>query len=836
MNGLMISAITAALFISTTGEAARISDVTVDFVKGYAKCLEQNGDTGYYYMGRVTYHLLAEGMDSIIVDFKVARKGTEDTLPIYQLTGDIGPVKQKNAGDTLKTAFFRTGVTKDFSGEFVGVVSAGAGMSRMWRMADSLGRLMSLDQRQWSLYTNMSLDKVYHFFGQDTYQLPDGTPIVGWRCADGPHGTRYPLGPSKNDFDIYGSGDTATLFPTEAALGCSWDTDLTYRVGKAIGKEARALGVYCILGPMCDLVINPRWGRAFETMGEDPYLTGKMVASQVQGLQSVKVIACPKHFTPYVTEASRMSNRIIVEERALRELFCEPFRMALQEGGARAIMTCYHRVRVPGFTIDDANLINKSCERAGSNRHTINTILRNDWGFDGIVMTDWDGAAGVDEAYSYETDYDMSMPQGGGGFIQIANNIRSNLWKEEPLNRKVMHIMYGKLWAWDGKLLTSEEQIITFPRNTILCQEHKDLSLDAARRSITLVKNDAVDGKPVLPLDKNATLKIAVVGPYANLARPGGGGSSVVTPDKIVTLLQGMRDYAAQHTTITITEDYNDADIAVVCVGVDKESEDYDRPSMILPSNPINQNELVGSVMAKVKQTVVVYTGGSASVAGKWSDAPAIIVAFYPGREQGTAMAEAIFGDINPGGHLNVTFPKTVSDLPVYDQTDHELTLASSDSAHGYFYFEKTGKTPLFWFGHGLSYTSFTFDNIRLVGSSAIAAGDRIDVVVTVTNTGDIAGDEVVQLYVKPKSGSIPRRVKDLRGFTRVTLAAKQTKEVPFTLGPRDFSVYTPDKATKTGKWEVVPGEYELIAGSTSDPAVLTGKDETSAIIALTVN
>ncbi len=826
---ILIFQITASALYAT-----RISDVKVDFVKGYTKGTLENGDSIYYYMGRVSYVFFAEGKDSVYVDFKVAPKGTENWLQIHELTGDIGLVKQKNGADTLKTAYFRTSVVKDFSGEYVGVILATAENSVMWRMADSIGRLMSLDQRQWTLYTNMT-HPVYAFFGQDTYLLPDGTPIVGWRCADGPHGTRYPLG-GTNEFAIYGAGDTATLFPTEAALGCTWDPDLTYRIGAAIGKEARARGVYCILGPMCDLVINPRWGRAFETMSEDPYLCGKMTASQSMGLQSVNVIACPKHFTPYVTETSRGMVRIVVEERALRELFCEPFRIAIQEGGARAIMTCYHHIRVPGFTVEEPVLLNQNCDRAGSNRHLINDILRNDWGFDGIIMTDWQGADGVEPTYSYETEYDMSMPEGRGGFQQIANNIRSGFWSEEPLNRKVKRIMYQKLWAWGWKLLKSDDEIKTYPMSVIVCKEHQDLSLEAARKSITLVKNDPVDGSPILPLDKNAKLKIAVVGPYAKIPRPGGGGSSVVTPDKIVTLLQGMQEYSAAHPNITITEDYNNVDAAVVCVGVDRESEDYDRPSMVLPDIPVPQNNLVASVMAKVKKTVVVYTGGSASTAGKWSEAPAIIVAFYPGRVQGQAMAEAIFGEFNPGGHLNVTFPKSESDLPSYDQVDYFLKLTSADTAHGYFFYEKTGKKPLFWFGHGLSYTTFRYEDIRLVGSSSISAGDRIDVVVTITNTGELTGDDVVQLYVKPKGGPIPRRVKDLRGFKRVTLAPKESKKITFTLGPRDFSVYKPDPSTKSGKWEVVPGEYDIIAGSTSDPAVLTGQNGLSVIASLTVN
>ncbi|MBN1308093.1 MAG: glycoside hydrolase family 3 C-terminal domain-containing protein [Chitinispirillaceae bacterium] len=835
MNRLCIPVMTA-LFLVAAARATRISDVTVDFVKGYAKCVEQNGDTGYYYMGRVSYHFFAEGQDSIIVDFMIAPKNTQEWLPIYQLTGDVGPVKQKHAGDTLKTAFFRTGVTSDFSGEYVGTIVASADMSRMWKTADSLAQLMTPDQKQLLLYASMS-SPFYKFFGQDNSKMPDGTSILGWRCADGPHGIRYPLG-EPNDIAIYGAGDTVTLFPTEAGLGCTWDTELAYRIGQAIGKEARAMGLYCVLGPMCDLVINPRWGRAFETIGEDPYLNGRMNSMQVQGLQSVKVIACPKHFTPYVTETWRMDMIVRLEERALRELFCEPFRMALQDGGARAIMTCYHRVVVPGYTVSEPVLVNGLCERAGSNRHTIEDILRNDWGFDGIVMTDWQGAEGVDETYAYETEFDMSMPEGKGGYNQAAANINSKLWSVEPLNRKAKRILYDKLWAWDGTLLSSEDQAKTFPRSVILSQEHRDLSLEAARKSLVLAKNEVVDGTPVLPLDKNGTFTIAVVGPYAKLGRPGGGGSSAVTPDNIITPLQGISALVASNPGITVTEDYTSADVAVVCVGVDKESEDLDRVSMVLPNNPVNQNGLVAAVMAKVNKTIVVYTGGSASSEGSWSQAPGILIAYYPGRSQGQAIAEVLFGDINPAGHLPVTFPRQVTDLPKYDQDNFTLKYASVDSAHGYFFYEKTEKTPLFWFGHGLSYTTFRYDGIRLLeGVASIASGDRIDVFVSVTNSGDRAGDEVVQLYVKPiDAGSMPRRVKDLRGFARITLEAGETREVPFTLGPRDFSVYSADPSTKSGRWEVVPGVYEIIAGSTSDPAVLAGTNGEGVSVSLTVN
>ena len=829
----LLHLLVAFVVLTVPSFASRITNVNVDFLKGFAQGVDANNDSVFFYMGRVTYNLYAEGNDQIITDLAIVKKGTDEKLVMTEKSGDIGIVRQKNAGDTLKTIYFRTQVTGSTAGEYIGRIEATAQKDPYRAYAEALVAKMTVDQKQSMLYCTTD-EREYKHFGQDDMTLSDGTKIVGWRCADGPHGIRYPLG-AATGIAIYGAGDTVTLFPTEAALGCSWDMDLVQRIGAAIGEEGRAKGIYCNLGPMADLVINPRWGRAFETMGEDPYHVGAMASQMVRGLQSRNVIACPKHFTPYVTETERYSSRVIVEERALRELFCQPFRMCIEEANARAIMTCYHKVKVPGFTVDDPALITKFCDKAGSNRHLIQDILRHDWGFDGVIMTDWEGSMGVDDIYSYETDYDMSMPQGSGGYNLISAYLQAQAYTEAPLNRKAANILYDKLWAWDGRLLSTDEEIKTYNDASILSTAHIDLALEAARKSMTLVKNEPVNGAPLLPLDKNATMTIAVVGPYSSAGRAGGGGSSAVTPDKIITPVEGINAIAALHPNITVTTDYNTADVAIVCIGVDIESEDLNRASMELPKDP-DQNALAAAVMAQVPRTIVVYTGGSASTYGSWAEAPAILVAFYPGRSQGQAIAETIFGDFNPGGHLCVTFPKTPSDLPAYEQIDGELKLASADTAHGYFYYEKTGRTPLFWFGHGLSYTTFRYDGITCVGSSSITSGDRIDVRVTISNTGTLAGDEVVQLYVKPKSGTIPRRVKDLRGFTRITLAPNETKTATFILGPRDFSVYAADPATKTGSWVVVPGEYEIIAGSTSDPLKLAGTDGASAITTITVN
>jgi beta-glucosidase len=818
-----LKALLLIMALSLPAVATKISNVKVDLIKGYSG-IEENSTAVRSYMGRLTYNFSAETQDSILIDFVIKAQGTNDTIAILEKAGDIGLVKQRFATDTVKTIYFRAKVVGEPAAAYVATISADANMSKLWKMADSLVGLMSYEQMQSTLF----LSATYSWFGAENFALPGNKTVVGWRSSDGPHGVRWPIN-APDEIAIYGAGDPVTLFPTEAALGCSWDTALVKNIGRAIAKESRAMGIFCNLGPMCDLVINPRWGRAFETIGEDPFLNGKMASRMVMGLQSEKVIATPKHFVPYVKETERYSLQATVSERALRELFCVPFEMAIQEGGARALMTAYNKVHVPSFS--DCNVT--WCERAASNRHIIEDIVRHDWGFDGVIMTDWEGAKNVDDKYAYETDFDMSTPF-GTGFLNTATNIRSNTWTADALKKKARNIMYDKLWAWNGKLLENDNEIKTYPQSTILSSDHKQLALDAARKTIVLAKNDPVDNTPILPLNKSSTLKIAVVGPYADAKRQGGGGSSAVTPDSIITPLQGIKSLVAGNPSISIVTDYNGADVAIVCVGVNSESEDKDRPDMNLPSSPVDQNGLVTQVMSKVKKTIVVYTGGSASVAGAWSKAPAVIIAFYPGRWQGKAIAEVLFGDVNPSGHLGVTFPSTTSDLPSYELENYEIKLASADTAHGYFYFEKTGKKPLFWFGHGLSYTSFKFCDISVNGPSTISANDRIDVNVVIQNTGTRAGDEIVQLYVKPPTGgSVPRRVKDLRGFARVSLTPGEYKVVTLTLGSRDFSIYDANTTTKTGAWKVIPGAYQIIVGSTSDPLELasgSGKSLTTTI------
>jgi beta-glucosidase len=321
-----------------------------------------------------------------------------------------------------------------------------------------------------------------------------------------------------------------------------------------------------------------------------------------------------------------------------------------------------------------------------------------------------------------------------------------------------------------------------------------------------------------------------------------------VTPDTIISPLAGIKTLLAAHPNISLVSNYTSAtgpnDVAVVVIGtltgiIGGESESVDRPNLLLSSSML---ALVSSVMSVVHKTVVVYTGGSPSDSGSWSDAPAVVIELFGGRSQGQALAEILFGITNPSGHLSLTWPLSENDLPNNRNFGSNLNTStlefdelSADSAYGYFYFEKTGKTPLFWFGHGLSYTTFSFNSIEPLGPATITAGDRIDLAVNLSNTGTRTGDAVVQLYVRPTSLTIPHRVKDLRGFQRATLTPGQSSTLTFTLGPRDFSTYYADSAHRTGQWQVNPGTYDIIAGSTSNPAELVNGNGKCVITSITV-
>jgi beta-glucosidase len=335
--------------------------------------------------------------------------------------------------------------------------------------------------------------------------------------------------------------------------------------------------------------------------------------------------------------------------------------------------------------------------------------------------------------------------------------------------------------------------------SSINCADHKALALEAGRKSITLVKND----NHTLPLDTNISM-VAVVGSYASAARVGGGGSSLVTPFYSVSPIDGIKNRIG---AAKVTTDWNAVQTAIVFVGVTGETEGSDRVDLGISAE---QNTLVQSIMAAGKKCIVVFTGGSAAIQGAWANAPAVIIAFYPGEEQGNAIADVIFGKYNPGGKLAVSFPIAATQLPPFDIVNGHIPYEDAGEGRGYTYYDKHNLQPLFCFGHGLSYTTFSYSNIRIFPAIA-HAGDRIAVQADVTNTGTIAGDEIAQLYLG-QQGAADRPIRQLRGFARLSLNAGETRTATFSLTERDFARWDDTQS----KFVVPAGTYTIQVGASS--------------------
>lgn len=579
--------------------------------------------------------------------------------------------------------------------------------------------------------------------------------ILGLRMRDGSHGV------------VKGG----TLWPTLASAACSFDPLLEEEVGAASGREFRALGFNVALSPMLNLVRDGRWGRASETYSEDPYLSGKLAAARVRGLQSVGVIANPKHLAAYNVELGRNRYPVVVDERTLRELYLPAFRMAVQEGGAWSVMTAYNDVN--GYA-------------CSANGHLITDILKCEWSFPGWVVSDWQSMYGntVGPALA---GLDIEMPLGAAFTpAKLVAAIEAGAIAESTIDdkvRRILHVMYCAGMFEPGYSYVQYEGIADAP-------EQKALAARAARESLVLARNQG----GVLPLDKTQPQTIAVVGPYAAKGRGGASGSAFVSAPGVAPLDGIKQEIAGSQTTLV--SEWSAADYVIVFVGAADAGETKDRTELELPLvGDVDQNALVAEILAvKPERTIVVYTGGSFSVAGAWSDAPGVIIAFYPGADQGRAIADVLFGDYNPAGRLPVTFPASVDQVPPWGKLEPESPAYNvyepASEGRGYFYYDRHDLTPLFPFGHGLSYTTFEYANLE-VAPSAMMPGGSVEVLVDVRNIGELAGDEVVQLYLGCPSMSIERRVKDLRGFSRIHLAAGETKTVAFDLRESDVAYWS---------------------------------------------
>ena len=647
-----------------------------------------------------------------------------------------------------------------------------------------------------SIIRELSLEqKCALLSGGDTFQsrgLPQfGIPSI-W-LSDGPHGVRKQAGAS--DHLGINPSEPATCFPTASAVASSWDPALGEEMGQALGQEAAAQNVAVLLGPGLNVKRSPLCGRNFEYFSEDPYLAGKMAASYIRGIQKNGIAACPKHFAANNQELRRMASDSIVDERTLRELYLTNFEIAVTEGHPKTIMTSY-------------NLINGTY--ANENAHLLQEILRDTWGFDGAVVTDWGGSN--DHALGVKNGSTLEMPAPGlDSARELCKAVKDGRISEVDINVRLEELL---------NLINDTTGALEKAPKTIDWDAHHALARKAAAESIVLLKNKG----DLLPLDPEA--KIAVIGDFAQTPRYQGAGSSVVNAPKVDSFLQvfeesglhsvgfaqgfnrqGKPDPSLQAKAVELAAQ---ADVVLLFLGLDevKESEGLDRSDMKLAKNQIDLLLAIHRVNPKL---VVILSSGSAVETGWQSHCQGLLWAGLGGQAGAGAVLDVLTGKVNPGGHLAETWPLHMEENPsCHNFGGPGRNVEYREGLYvGYRYYQTAGVPVAYPFGYGLSYTTFAYSNLTATPNG---------VTVTVENTGDRAGDEVVQVYIAKPDAKIFRPAQELKGFLRVHLEAGESRTVTIPLDDKAFR-YWNDPA---GRWAVEGGSYEVRVGGSSADIQLT--------------
>ena len=622
-----------------------------------------------------------------------------------------------------------------------------------------------------------------------------GVPSI--TLSDGPNGVRKQAGAA----DHLGLNPSvpATCFPTAATVACSWDPALGEEIGRAMGEEAAAQEVAVLLGPGLNTKRSPLCGRNFEYFSEDPYLSGKMAAAYVRGIQSEGISACPKHFAVNSQELRRMASDSVVDERTLRELYLTGFEIAVKEAHPKALMSSY-------------NLINGTY--ANENAHLLQDILRGEWGFDGAVVTDWGGSN--DHALGVKNGSTLEMPAPGGDAVrELLAAVQSGKITEADVDARLDELL---------TLVLDTHAAVERHSRSFDADAHHALARRAAGESVVLLKNDDA----LLPLAEGT--RVAVIGDFAETPRYQGAGSSAVNSIRVDTFLeclkdsglhsvgfapgfdrQGKPDAAKQAEAVALAAK---ADAVLLCLGLDeiKESEGLDRADMKLADNQI---ELLQAVR-EANSNIVVIVNAGASLETPWlAHCKALVYGALGGQAGAGAMVDVLTGKINPGGKLAETWANAYADTPARDHfAGPGRTVQYREGLYvGYRYYQTAGVPVAFPFGHGLSYTQFAYSDLHADAHSAT---------LTVTNTGDRAGAEIVQLYVAKLNAEIFRPAQELKAFAKVQLAAGESKTVTLTLDDKAFRYWN----TRTESWEVEGGTYELRVGASSADIRLTAAVE----------
>ena len=617
--------------------------------------------------------------------------------------------------------------------------------------------------------------------------------------TDGPHGVRLVRPEAGWDFS---RAEPATCFPTAAALGSSWDLDLLERVGRALGLESRAHGVAVLLGPGANIKRHPLCGRNFEYFSEDPVLSGELAAALVRGVQSQGVGTSLKHFAANNQETDRMRVSAQVDERTLREIYLHSFERAVTGGRPTTVMCSYNRI---------------NGTYAAEDRWLLTEVLREEWGFDGLVVSDWGAAR--HRVRSLAAGCDWAMPASPATDGEVLEAVRSGELPEAVLDTAVRRVltMVDRTWAAAQDRPEVDEDA------------HHALAREAAAAGTVLLKNDG----GLLPLSPEALAGAVVVGEFARTPRYQGAGSSLVTPTRLDNALDALRAAAgrdlpfAQGFSVEGPRGVAGDDEALLAEAVElargagtvllflglpaaDESESYDRPRLGLPENQLRLLEALGEVTTDV---VVVLSNGSA-VSMPWAHrARAVVEAWLGGQAGGSAIADVLTGAAEPGGRLTETVPLRLEDTPAFGNFPgeaHEVRYAEGLLV-GYRWYDARRMEVAFPFGHGLGYTTFAYGDL---GATVRGSGAdvEIDLSITVTNTGPRAGSEVVQVYVADPVATVLRPERELRAFAKVRLEPGASQEVRLTLTGRDLAFWHP----ALHRWVVEGGVFEIWAGASS--------------------
>lgn len=700
-----------------------------------------------------------------------------------------------------------------------------------------------IDERVEDALSRMTLkEKIGMIHAQSKFCSPGvgrlGIPEL-W-TTDGPHGIRPEV--LWDEWEQAGwSNDSCVAFPALTCLAATWSPDMSALYGKSIGEEARYRKKSVILGPGVNIYRTPLNGRNFEYMGEDPYLAGEMVVPYVKGVQANGVAACVKHFALNNQELNRHTTNVIIDDRTLYEIYLPAFKKAVIDGGAWAIMGAYNYYK-------DQHLCH--------NQYLLNDILKGEWGFDGAVISDWGGTHDTKEAITNGLDLEF------GSWTNGLSNGRSNAYDNYYLANPYLNLINeGKVGTKELddkvrrvlKLIFRTEMNPERPFGSLCSDSHYAAARQIGDEGIVLLKND---GK-VLPLNPARSKKILVVGENALKMMTVGGGSSSLKVQREISPLDGIRAAAGNGCEVAyvrgyvgdVTGEYNgvttgqnlkdnrseddliaeavreakNADCVIFVGGLNKsknqDCEDSDRAGLGLP---YGQDKVIEALADANKNLVVVNISGNA-VAMPWiKKVPAVVQAWFLGSESGNSIADVIFGEVNPSGKLPFTFPARLEDVAAHATGEYPgVKRADKDIWDerynegifvGYRWHDTKKIAPLFAFGHGLSYTTFDFGKVS-ADRKNISGNDKITFTVPVTNTGDVAGAEVVQLYISDPKCTVERPSKELKGFAKVFLQPGETKNVTLEISKDDLSYFNADNH----EWAVEPGEFKALVGSASD-------------------